>query len=71
MSLFSVIPARPVNVLVTNVTTNSAVVHWRVPFPMTSFPPGLNHKILIQNQWESANEWKVGLAQCAQYFLLL
>lgn len=63
---FSVIPARPVNVSVTNVTTNSAIVHWRVPFPMTSFPPGLHHKILIQNQWESTNEWKVG----SQYVLL-
>jgi hypothetical protein len=68
--LFSVIPARPVNVSVTDITTNSAIVHWRVPFPMTSFPPGLNHKILIQNQWESTNEWKVGLRNIFYYYEL-
>ncbi|XP_012229180.2 cytokine receptor [Linepithema humile] len=55
----AVIPARPVNVSVVNITTDSADVVWNVPFPMTSFPPGLHHKILVQNQWESSNEWKL------------
>ncbi|KAJ8664784.1 hypothetical protein QAD02_006446 [Eretmocerus hayati] len=55
----NVIPARPTNLTVVNKTTNSALLHWSVSFPMQNFPAGLHHKVEHQNQWDRRDAWKV------------
>lgn len=59
MSLFSVIPAKPMNLSVINKTSNSATLYWELPFPLQSFPPGITHKIMYQNQWDHKKDWEV------------
>ncbi|KAL6427265.1 hypothetical protein ACFW04_008687 [Cataglyphis niger] len=54
-----VIPAKPVNLSVINKTSNSATLYWELPFPLQSFPPGINHKIMYQNQWDYKKDWEV------------
>ncbi|XP_031844734.2 cytokine receptor domeless isoform X1 [Nomia melanderi] len=54
-----VIPAKPANLSVINKTSDSALLHWSVPFPMQNFPPGLYHKIMYQNHWHSEDTWQV------------
>lgn len=55
-----VIPAKPANLSVINKTSDSALLHWSVPFPMQNFPPGLHHRITYQNQWDHQKTWQVG-----------
>ncbi|XP_017766074.1 PREDICTED: cytokine receptor isoform X2 [Eufriesea mexicana] len=54
-----VIPAKPANLSVINKTSDSALLHWSVPFPMQNFPPGLHHRITYQNQWDHQKTWQV------------
>ncbi|XP_043257067.1 uncharacterized protein LOC122399986 isoform X2 [Colletes gigas] len=54
-----VIPAKPANLSVINKTSDSALLHWSVPFPMQTFPPGLHHRIRYQNQWDHQKNWQV------------
>jgi len=58
--LFSVIPAKPALLSVINKTSDSATLCWETRFPMKSFPPGLTHKVMYQNQWDHKKNWKVG-----------
>ncbi|XP_046745432.1 cytokine receptor-like isoform X2 [Diprion similis] len=53
-----VIPAKPVGLSVVNKTFSSALLHWNVPYPMGTFPPGLHHKISYQSLWDGENSWK-------------
>ncbi|KZC12905.1 Cytokine receptor [Dufourea novaeangliae] len=54
-----VIPAKPANLSVINKTSDSALLHWSVPFPMQNFPPGLHHKITYNNQFDHKKTWQV------------
>ncbi|PBC29205.1 Cytokine receptor [Apis cerana cerana] len=54
-----VIPAKPANLSVINKTSDSALLHWSVPYPMQNFPPGLYHRIMYQNQWDHQKVWQV------------
>lgn len=54
-----VIPAKPANLSVINKTSDSALLHWSVPFPMQNFPPGLHHRVTYQNQWDFQKTWQV------------
>ncbi|XP_063994915.1 cytokine receptor isoform X2 [Diachasmimorpha longicaudata] len=54
-----VIPAKPTNLTVLNKTSESALLHWTVPFPMQNFPPGLHHRVTYQHQWDSRKTWQV------------
>lgn len=54
-----VIPAKPTLLSVTNKTSDSATLCWECRFPMKSFPPGLTHKVMYQNQWDHKKNWKV------------
>ncbi|CAK9799872.1 Cytokine receptor [Anthophora plagiata] len=54
-----VIPAKPANLSVVNKTSDSALLHWSVPFPMQNFPPGIYHRITYQNQWDHQKTWQV------------
>jgi len=57
--LFSVIPAKPYNLTLINKTSESALLHWELPFPMATFPVGVHHKIMYQHQWDHEKDWKV------------
>jgi len=59
--LFLVIPARPENLTVVNKTLDSVLLYWNVPFPLQNFPPGLEHKIMYENQWDPHKTWSVRL----------
>ncbi|KAM0725763.1 Cytokine receptor [Formica fusca] len=54
-----VIPAKPMSLSVINKTSNSATLHWELPFPLQNFPPGVIHKVMYQNQWDHKKDWKV------------
>ncbi|XP_076280238.1 cytokine receptor domeless isoform X2 [Lasioglossum baleicum] len=54
-----VIPAKPANLSVINKTSDSALLHWSVPFPMQNFPPGLHHRIMYQDHWHLKDAWQV------------
>lgn len=43
---------------VINKTSSSAFLTWSVPFPLQNFPPGLDHKIKYQNEWDLGKNWK-------------
>ncbi|XP_066588811.1 uncharacterized protein [Prorops nasuta] len=55
----NVIPAKPTNLSVVNKTSDSALLHWNVSYPMQNFPPGLHHRVTYQNQWDHKKTWKV------------
>ncbi|EZA53737.1 hypothetical protein DMN91_008451 [Ooceraea biroi] len=55
----NVIPAQPDGLRVGNKTLDSVMLHWNVPFPMQTFPPGLHHRIMYENQWDREKSWKV------------
>ncbi|KAK5639012.1 hypothetical protein RI129_011504 [Pyrocoelia pectoralis] len=46
----------PENLTVINSTTESLYLRWSVPLSMHAFPPGLQHRVLYQSQYEK--EWK-------------
>ncbi|CAH0562610.1 unnamed protein product [Brassicogethes aeneus] len=52
-----VIPNPPENLTVTQLTTNSFYLQWRVPLSMRSFTPGLDHKILYTCK---SDDWQLG-----------
>ncbi|XP_012282204.1 uncharacterized protein LOC105700688 [Orussus abietinus] len=54
-----VIPAKPANLSVVNKTSDSALLHWSIPFPMQNFPPGLHHRVTYQNQWDHQKTWQI------------
>ncbi|XP_072753028.1 uncharacterized protein Dome isoform X2 [Anoplolepis gracilipes] len=54
-----VIPAQPVKLSVIHKTSNSAILSWELPSPLQTFPPGIIHKIMYQNQWDHTKDWKV------------
>ncbi|XP_053977661.1 uncharacterized protein LOC128875796 [Hylaeus volcanicus] len=54
-----IIPAKPANLSVINKTSDSALLYWNIPFPMQTFPPGLHHRIMYQNQWDHQKDWEV------------
>ncbi|KAJ9579351.1 hypothetical protein L9F63_024541 [Diploptera punctata] len=54
-----VLPDPPTDLTISNMTINSAVLKWKVPFPMQLFPPGMLHKIEYQSQWDSMDTWMV------------
>lgn len=54
-----VLPAPATDLTISNMTTNSAILKWKVPFPMQLFPPGILHKIEYQSQWDSMDTWVV------------
>lgn len=56
---FPVIPAKPQNLTVLNKTLDSAMLYWTIPFPLETFPPGVYHRIMYENQWDGQNTWKV------------
>lgn len=64
ISLFLVIPAKPMRLSVTNKTSDSATLNWESRFPMQIFPPGLTHKVMYQNQWDHKKNWKVRSIYC-------
>ncbi|XP_046483327.1 uncharacterized protein dome isoform X2 [Neodiprion pinetum] len=53
-----VIPEKPTDLLVVNKTYSSAYLHWKIPYPMGTFPPGLHHKVSYQSAWDSETSWK-------------
>ncbi|XP_017887788.1 uncharacterized protein LOC108629550 [Ceratina calcarata] len=53
-----VVPTKPANLTVVNKTSDSALLHWSVPFPMQNFPPGLHHRIMYQSQWDDPETWQ-------------
>ncbi|KYN26832.1 Cytokine receptor [Trachymyrmex cornetzi] len=55
----NVIPAKPHNLTLINKTSESALLHWELPFPMATFPVGVHHKIMYQHQWDHEKDWKV------------
>ncbi|XP_018407282.1 PREDICTED: uncharacterized protein LOC108783250 [Cyphomyrmex costatus] len=55
----NVIPAKPYNLTLINKTSESALLHWELPFPMATFPVGVHHKIMYQHQWDHEKDWKV------------
>lgn len=55
----NVIPAKPQNLTVLNKTLDSAMLYWTIPFPLETFPPGVYHRIMYENQWDGQNTWKV------------
>ncbi|KYN30898.1 Cytokine receptor [Trachymyrmex septentrionalis] len=55
----NVIPAKPNNLTLISKTSESALLHWELPFPMATFPVGVHHKIMYQHQWDHEKDWKV------------
>ncbi|XP_046481317.1 cytokine receptor-like [Neodiprion pinetum] len=53
-----VIPAKPVGLSVVNKTSSSVLLHWKVPYPMGVFPPGLHHKVSYQSEWDDPKKWE-------------
>ncbi|XP_014213058.1 cytokine receptor [Copidosoma floridanum] len=53
-----VIPAKPINLTVADKTYNSAILQWKIAFPMEDFPPGMHLRVSYQSHWDSRDKWK-------------
>ncbi|KAK4871636.1 hypothetical protein RN001_015760 [Aquatica leii] len=53
-----VLSGPPDNLTAVNTTSESVYLRWSVPISMQAFPPGLQHRILYQSQYEK--EWQLG-----------